>query len=105
MATINKFTIKNYSIVKVLDSSYQTTVDQFEIPSGTYLVGAGVFIIVQSISWEAVIDSSDTVSVYFSKERLEQLGNGRWPFELRATFSNGHVSTLGKGDLTITPYL
>lgn len=105
MATINKFTIKNYSIVKVLDSSYQTTVDQFEIPSGTYLVGAGVFIIVQSISWEAVIDSSDTVSVYFSKERLEQLGNGRWPFELRATFPNGHVSTLGKGDLTITPYL
>jgi len=105
MATINKFTINSYSLIKVLDSSYETTVDQFELPSGTYLVGAGVFIIVQNISWEAVISSSNTVSVYFSKERLEQLGNGRWPFELRAIFSNGHVSTLVNGDLTITPYL
>lgn len=105
MATINKFTINSYSLVKVLDTSYQTTVDQFELPSGTYLVGAGVFIIIQSLSWEAVIGPNNTVSVYFSKERLEQLGNGRWPFELRATFSNGHVSTLAKGDLTITPYL
>lgn len=98
-------TISNYSLVKVLDDSYETTVNEFELPPETYLVGAGVFIIMQDISWEGVIVSSNTVSVYFSKERLEEIGNGRWPFELRATFPNNHVSTLVKGDLTITPYL
>lgn len=104
MVNVSSYNLTYSYLTKVLDTEYATTSDDFEIPSGTYLVGAGVFIIAQDISWEAVVISQNVVRVYFSKERLEEFGYGTWPFEIRANFSNGHTITLAVGNLKITPY-
>ena len=104
MATINKFEISNYSIVKVLDDTYTSTTEEFDIPSWASINGAGVFIFADNISWQASVDSGKIV-VILSRESLNTLGYGRWPFEIRAIFPNGHISTLIKGDLRITPFV
>lgn len=103
MASINKFEITNYSIIKVLDDSYTSTTEEFEIPSWASIDGAGVFIIAENVSWQADVDSGKII-VTLSRERLNGFGYGRWPFEIRAIFPNGHTSTLIRGDLRITPF-
>ena len=104
MANITTYTVKTYCLDKVLDDSYTTTSDNFDIPSELYIIGAGVFIIAEQASWEAVVVSNSIVTVYFSKERLEQFGNGNWPFEIRVIYSNGHTVTIALGTLRIAPY-
>jgi len=104
MATVNRVIINNYSLEKVLDQTYTSTTEYFSIIDGTYVNNAGVFIIVNNIAWQANMDSSTSISVVFSKENLESIGFGRWPFEIRTTFTNGHVSTLVKGDIRIIPF-
>ena len=103
MASITKIQIDNYSIIKVLDDNYTSTTEEFEIPSWASLQDAGVFIFAENVTSQVSVISSK-ISIVFSREMLSSFGYGRWPFEIRAVFANGHVCTLIRGDLTVTPF-
>lgn len=102
---LKKPIIKNIFLQKVLDSNYIPITDTFTLDESTYITGAGVIFIVRDISVNMTVVSSIELSLTLTEHQLQQIGYGRWFFEIRALFPNNHISTLFVGTIKITPFI
>lgn len=101
---LNKTIIKNVFLQKILDSNYIPITDTFTLDESTYITNAGVIFIVRDISVNMTIVSPTELSLVLTENQLQQIGYGRWFFEIRALFPNNHISTLFVGTIKITPF-
>lgn len=105
MATLlNGLIVKNAFLSKVLDSNYSPITDTFIVDESTYITNAGVIFIVRDISVNMTVVSPTELSLILTENQLQQIGYGRWFFEIRALFPNNHTSTLFVGTIKITPF-